>query len=276
MSYGEYDFRDPNVEDYIRFEKELRIAQNVGGVKQEFKILQMECTMAAGATMAAVDAGRTNELDGGTGVGLSVISDDGDDEGTTGVGLRTIKFLYTHTADGYTEETVTMNGTTSVDIAASADVNHVIAAKAVTAGSGKTSSGNITFHEAGTGVLETYLTIPAGQIATAQVGKCYVPDGWKGMILEIQGYYVQTANADAVKLTEGANFWVKWVDGLLTADEVHIYSLTNTNPLIIKPHFGVKSGGDDRYFEVMHQSVDTDNTANVFHYDVTYLLWKEA
>ena len=63
---GKYEFRDPSLEDYINFEKELIIIQGRGGTKQDFKIIQMACTMAAGATMIAADSGRTAEFDGTT------------------------------------------------------------------------------------------------------------------------------------------------------------------------------------------------------------------
>lgn len=272
---GTYDYRDPSLEDYMNFEKKLLTVQGRGVKKEQFKILQMKCTMPSGATMIAVDAGRTNEFDGvATPIVFFVDSSHANDNGTTpGAGVRSIIALMVDENDDYLEETVLTNGTTKVTSIAKAQ--RLIAMKAATAGATKTAVGNITLTD--TTEADQYLLIPVGQIGSAQAGKLYVPPGWKAMILEIEVGYVQTADAAALLLVEGANVWIKWDDELLIQDEIDIITIgPHEASVIIKPKFGIIEGGDNIMIDIFHQSVDTDVTSHPIRYNIHYLLWKEA
>jgi len=272
---GYYDYRDPSLEDYINFEKEILTVQGRGGTKQKLKILQMECTMPSGATMIAADAGRTVEFDGvATPIIVYADSSDAGDNGTTpGNGARSITVFGIDEDDDYNESTILTNGTTKV--AGVLKYQRTIAMKAATAGTTKTAIGNVTIKE--TTETDVYLTIPAGQIASAQAGKLYVPTGWKAMILEINAGYVQTADAAAALYVEGANIWVKYDDEALIQDEVKIYSIeAHQTNVKIKPGMGVITGGDNIMIDIFHQSIDTDVTSHPIRYNVYYLLWKEA
>lgn len=274
-SLGSYDFRDPSLEDYINFEHALDVIQRKGGTKQDLKIIELSCTMAAGATMIAADAGRTNEFDGtGTPIIVYAISSDNTQDKAGGTGALEVTVFGTDENDLYIEEALTLNGTTQV--AGTQKFKRHIGAKLTSCGSGGVGVGNVTITN--TGQTETYLTIPAGQAGSCQAGKCYVPSGYKSVILARNVNLVQTADAASVLLTEGANVWVrKYTDGnTVTEDELHQYSITNLEVEYIIPHWGVLEGGDDSYWDIFHQSIDTDIVANVFHYDMYYLVWKEA
>lgn len=271
---GTYDFRDPSLEDYINFEHALDVVQRKGGIKKEFKILQMKCTMPSGATLIAVDAGRTNEFDGvATPIIVYADSSHVNDNGTTpGAGARSIK-VFGLSGDDYVESTILTNGTTKV--AGVTLYQRTIAVKVITAGATKTAVGNVRITD--TTEADQYLLIPAGQIGSAQAGKLYVPPGWKAMILEIELGYVQTADAAALLLVEGANVWIKWDDELLIQDEIDIITIgPHEASVIIKPKFGIITGGDNIMIDIFHQSVDTDVTTHPIRYNVHYLLWKEA
>ena len=274
-AYGSYDFRDPSLEDYIKFEKELLIIQGRGGTKQQLKILQMECTMPSGATMIAADAGRTVEFDGvATPIIVYADSSHANDNGTTpGAGVRSIVVFGIDEDDDYNESTILTNGTTKV--AGVLKYQRTMATKVATAGATKTAVGNVSITE--TTETDVYLTIPAGQIGSAQAGKLYVPTGWKAMILEINAGYVQTADAAAALYVEGANIWVKYDDELLIQDEIKVFSIDafETN-VTIKPGMGAITGGDNIMIDIFHQSIDTDVTSHPIRYNVYYLLWKEA
>lgn len=274
-AYGSYDFRDPSLEDYINFEHSLDVIQRKGGTKQDLKIIQLSCTMPAGATMIAADAGRTNEFDGtGTPIIVYAISSDNTQDKAAGTGALEVTVFGTDENDLYIEEAFTLNGTTQV--AGTNKFKRLIAAMLTSCGSGGVGVGNVTITN--TGQTETYLTIPAGQAGTAQAGKLYIPEGYKGIILSRIVNLVQTADAASVLLTEGANIWIrKYADGgTVTEDELHQYSITNLEIERIPSHWGILDGGDDSYFDIFQQSIDTDNVANVFHYDMHYLVWKEA
>ena len=272
---GYYDYRDPSLEDYINFEKEILTVQGRGGTKQQLKILQMECTMPSGATMIAADAGRTVEFDGvATPIIVYADSSDVGDNGTTpGNGVRSISVFGIDEDDDYNESTILTNGTTKV--AGVLKYQRTIAMKTLTAGTTKTAIGNVSITE--TSETDVYLTIPAGQIASAQAGKLYVPTGWKAMILEINAGYVQTADTAAALYIEGANIWIKYDDEALIQDEVKIYSIeAHQTNVKIKPGMGVITGGDNVMIDIYHQSIDTDVTSHPIRYNIYYLLWKEA
>ena len=274
-NYGFYDFRDPSLEDYIYYEHALDVIQRKGGTKADLKIIQLTCTMAAGATMIAADAGRTNAFDGtGTPIIVYAISSDNTQDKPAGTGALEVTVLGTDENDLYVEEAFTLNGTTQV--AGSTKFKRLIAAKLTSCGTGGVGVGNVTITN--TGQTATYLTIPAGQAGSVQAGKCWVPAGYKSIILDRQVNLLQTADAASVLLTEGANVWVrKYIDGnTVTEDEIHQYSVTNLEVEYCTPHWGILVGGDDSYWDIFHQSIDTDNVANAFHYDMFYLVWKEA
>jgi hypothetical protein len=274
-NYGSYDFRDPSLADYICYEHALDVVQRKGGTKQDLKIIQITCTMAAGATMIAADAGRTNEFDGtATPIIVYAISSDNTQDKAAGTGALEVTVFGTDENDAYNEEAFTLNGTTQV--AGAIKWKRLIACMLTSCGSGGVGVGNVTISN--TGQSETYLTIPAGQAGSVQAGKCYIPTGYKSIILSRDVNLVQTADAAAVLLTEGANVWVrKYVDGgTVTEDELHQYSITNLEIERIHAHWGILTGGDDAYWDIFHQSIDTDNTGNIFHYDMYYLVWKEA
>jgi hypothetical protein len=272
---GSYDFRDPNLQDYINYEHALDVIQRKGGTKQELKIIELNCTMPAGATMIAADAGRTNEFDGtGTPIIVYAISTDNTQDKSAGTGALTVTVFGTDENDAYIEETFTLNGTTKV--AGVVKWKRLIACKIASTGGDGIATGTLTIEN--TGATEDYLTITIGQACSTQAGKLYIPSGWKGMILDMMPAMVQTADAASVLLTEGINVWVrKYVDGgTVTEDEIEQFSITNIDKPTIKPHFGILDGGDDAYFDIFHQSIDTDNVANVIHYTIHYLVWKEA
>ena len=272
---GSYDFRDPSLEDYINFEHALDVVQRKGGTKQEFKIIQMECTMPAGATMIAADSGRTNVLDGvATPIIVYAISSDNVEDKAGQDGALEVTVLGTDGNNNYIEDVITLNGTTQV--AGVVEFQRVIAAKLTETGVDGVGTGNVTISN--TGQTATYLTIPAGQTGSAQAGKMWIPEGWKFMMLDFAASLVQTPDAAAVLITEGANVWphLIGVDVIPTEDEIHQYSFTNIDRPPIKPHWGVHDGADDLLFDIFHQSIDTDNIANIMHYDIFYLVWKEA
>jgi len=268
---GMYDFREPNIQDYIKFEKQLLTIQKI--VKSRLKIVFMECTMPCGATMIAADAGRTAEFDGtGTPIIIYVISSNVGDNGTTpGLGVRSVKVFGTDENDELIEDTILTNGTTQV--AGTVKFKRLIGAKAVTAGATATAIGAITITSAAQAA--TYLTIPAGQIATAQAGKMYIPEGWYGSILEFNASFVQSANATALDLANGANVWIQYLDGLLIPDELNIFSVVPTSFPPVNPPWQFYVGGDDSLIDVFHQAIDTDVTTNPVHYQITYVLYKE-
>lgn len=272
---GTYDFRDPSLEDYINFEKEILTVQRRGLPKQELKILQMECTMPSGATMIAADAGRTNEFDGvATPIIVYADSSHVNDNGTTpGAGLRSFKVFGIDEDDDYNESIILTNGTTKV--AGVLKYQRTIAMKGVTVGATKTAVGNVRITD--TTEADQYLLIPAGQIGSAQAGKLYVPPGWKAMILEINAGYVQTADAAATLYVEGANIWIKYDDEIFIQDEIKIYSIDAFETTVkIKPGMGVITGGDNVMIDIFHQSIDTDVTSHPIRYNIYYLLWKET
>jgi hypothetical protein len=272
-SLGSYDFRTPNLEDYINFEHALDVIQRKGGTKQDLKIIELSCTMAAGATMIAADAGRTNEFDGtSTPIIVYAISSDNVDDKAGQDGALEVTAFGTDENDLYIEEAFTLNGTTQV--AGTLKFKRLIAAKLTSCGANGVGTGNVTITN--TGQTATYLTIPAGQAGSCQAGKLYVPEGYKSIILARNVNLVQTADAASVLLTEGANVWVRKYYGTVTEDELHQYSVTNLEVEYITAHWGILTGGDDSYWDIFHQSIDTDIVANVFHYDMFYLVWKEA
>ena len=273
-AYGKYEFRDPSIEDFINFEKELLIVQGRGGTKQDLKIIEMACTMPAGATMIAADAGRTNEFDGtGTPIIVYAISSDNTQDKAAGTGALEVTVFGTDENDLYIEEAFTLNGTTQV--VGTLKFKRLIGAMLTECGTDGVGTGNVTISN--TGQTETYLTIPLGQAGSAQAGKIWIPEGYKGMILDCLSYMVQTADAASVLLTEGVNVWIREIGtSTVTEDEIHQYSITNIDRPLMSTHSGVIEGGDDVLFDIFHQSIDTDNIANVIHYDIFYLLWKEA
>jgi len=272
-SYGAWDYRDPSLVDYIEHEHALDVIQRKGGTKQEFKLIELDTTMAAGATMVAAEAGRTNEFDGtGTPIIVYAISSDNTQDKAAGSGALTVRVFGTDENDNYNTEDFTLNGTT--EVAGSIKWKRMIGVKILTTGGDGVATGNITITD--TGQSEQYLLITAGQ-AESCGNKMYVPDGWKSSIIGIHSNMVQTADAAAVKLTEGANVWIKKIDGgSVTIDELHQYSITNIALPILHVGAGILEGHDDALWDIFHQSIDTDNTGNVFHYHFTYIVWKEA
>lgn len=273
-AYGKYEFRDPSLEDYINFEHALDVVQRKGGTKQDLKVIEMACTMPAGATMIAADAGRTNAFDGtGTPIIVYAISSDNTQDKAAGTGALEVTVFGTDENDLYIEEAFTLNGTTQV--VGTNKFKRLVGAMLTSCGTGGVGVGNVTISN--TGQTQTYLTIPAGQAGSAQAGKMWIPDGYKGMILDCLSYLVQTADAASVLLTEGVNVWIREIGtSTVTEDEIRQYSITNVDRPLMSPHSGVIEGGDDVLFDIFHQSIDTDNIANVIHYDIFYLVWKEA
>lgn len=271
---GMYDYRDPSLEDFINFEKELLVIQGRGGTKQELKVLQMECTMPSGATMIAADAGRTAEFDGvATPIIVYAISSDNTQDKAAGTGALEVTVFGFDENHDYIEEAFTLNGTTQVT--GTNKLERLIGAKLTSCGTDGVGTGNVTITDTGQG--NVYLTIPAGQIASAQAGKVYVPAGWNALILDFQVGFIQTANATAALYVEGANVWIKLIDELLTPDELKIFTVEahQTNAKI-KPGIGVVVGANNVLIDVFHQSVDTDVTTHPIRYQIYYLLWKEA
>lgn len=273
-AYGKYEFRDPSLEDYVNFEHALDVIQRKGGTKQDLKIIEIACTMPAGATMIAADAGRTNVFDGtGTPIIVYAISSDNTQDKAAGTGALEVTVFGTDENDLYVEEVFTLNGTTQV--VGTNKFKRLVGAMLTECGTDGVGTGNVTISN--TGQTETYLTIPLGQAGSAQAGKIWIPEGYKGMILDCLSYLVQTADAASVLLTEGVNVWIREIGtSTVTEDEIHQYSITNIDRPLMSPHSGVIEGGDDVCFDIFHQSIDTDNIANVIHYDIFYLVWKEA
>ena len=272
-AYGSYDFRDPCLVDYMNFEKELLMVQGRGGTKADLKIIELNITMPAGATMIAADAGRTDEFDGtATPIIVYAISSDNTQDKAVGTGALEVTVFGTDENDLYIEEAFTLNGTT--EVAGSNKFKRLIGAMLTSCGTDGVGTGNVTITD--TGQSETYLTIPAGQAGSCN-SKCYLPDGYKGILLDIYASLVQTADAASVLLTEGVNIWLRELGtSTVTEDEIHQYSITNISEIEVQvPHPPIE-GGDDVLFDLYHQSIDTDIVANVMHYHCIYLVWKEA
>ena len=109
-SLGSYDFRDPSIVDYMNYEKEILTLQSIGGTKQDVKIIELDITMPAGATMIAADAGRTNEFDGtGTPIIVYAISSDNTQDKAAGTGALEVTVFGTDENDLYIEEAFTLS-----------------------------------------------------------------------------------------------------------------------------------------------------------------------
>lgn len=273
-AYGSYDFRDPSLEDYINFEHALDVVQRKGGTKQEFKMLFMECTMPSGATMIAADAGRTNELDGvATPIIVYAISSDNVEDKAGQDGALEVTVFGIDENDVYNEEAFTLNGTTQV--AGTIKWQRLIAAKLTECGVDGVGTGNVTITN--TGQAEQYLLIPAGQAGSAQAGKVWIPLGWKAMIVNFDAHFINLPGAAAFSRVEGTNIWVRTINGgTITDDELHQYTISTDKILPTYPHWEIIDGVDDALFDIFHQSVNTGTTDHNVHYDIFYLLWKEA
>ena len=271
---GSYDFRDPSLEDYINFEHALDVVQRKGGTKQEFKMLFMECTMPSGATMIAADAGRTNELDGvATPIIVYAISSDNVEDKAGQDGALEVTVFGIDENDVYNEEAFTLNGTTQV--AGTIKWQRLIAAKLTECGVDGVGTGNVTITD--TGQAAQYLLIPAGQAGSAQAGKVWIPLGWKAMIVNFDAHFINLPGAAAFSRVEGTNIWIRTIDGgTVTGDELHQYTISTDKILPTNPHWEIIDGVDDSLFDIFHQSVNTGTTTLNVHYDINYLLWKEA
>ena len=271
---GSYDFRTPTLEDYINFEHELDVIQRKGGTKQDLKILFMECTMPSGATMIAADSGRTAEFNG---VAVPIIiyaisSDNVEDKAGQDGALEVTVFGFEEN-DLYVEEAILLNGTTQV--AGTIKFKRLIGAKLTECGVDGVGTGNVTISN--TGQAATYLTIPAGQAGTAQAGKVYIPAGYKGLIVNFDAHFINLPGAAAFSRVEGTNIWIRRYDGdSVTEDELHQYTISTSKILPSKPHWEILNGGAGVFFDVFHQSVNTGTTDHNVHYDIHYLIWKEA
>lgn len=271
---GHYEFRDPTLEDYMNFEHELDVIQRKGNVKQDLKIIHESVTMPSGATMIAADALRTNVFDGtSTPIVVYAISSDNVEDKAGQDGALEVTVFGTDENDLYVEVAITLNGTTQVSSVTK--FKRLIGCKLTECGVDGIATGTITITN--TGQTATYLTITIGQGGSTQAGKTYIPDGYKGMILRLKGNIVQTTDANKVLTTDGANIWVrKFGVSTVTEDELHQYSVLTSKDLDLIPHWEIVDGGDDVYFDIYHQSVDTDITNVRVHYDIFYLVWKEA
>ena len=271
--YGSYDFRDPSLEDYINFEHTLDVIQRKGNTKQEFKMLFMECTMPSGATMIAADAGRTGELDGvATPIIVYAISSNNVDDKAGQDGALEVTVLGTDEEDNFIEDTLVLNGTTQV--AGTVKFQRTIAAKLTLCGVNGVGTGNITITNTGQAVQ--YLLIPAGQAGSAQAGKVWIPPGWKGLIVNFDAHFINLPGAAAFSRVEGTNIWIRNIHGTVTDDELHQYTISTSKILPTFPHWEILEGLDDALFDIFHQSVNTGTTDHNVHYDINYLLWKEA
>ena len=272
--YGSYDFRDPTLEDYINFEHILDVVQRKGGTKQEFKMLFMECTMPSGATMIAADSGRTNELDAvATPIIIYAISSDNVEDKAGQDGALEVTVFGIDENDVYIEETIVLNGTTQV--AGVVKFQRLIAAKLTLCGVDGVGTGNVTITD--TGQAATYLTIPAGQAGSAQAGKVWIASGWKGLIVNFDAHFINLPGAAAFSRVEGTNIWIRTIDGgTVTGDELHQYTISTNKVLPTFAHWEIIDGVDDSLFDIFHQSVNTGTTDHNVHYDINYLLWKEA
>lgn len=271
---GSYDFRDPSLEDYMNFEHALDVIQRKGGTKKEFKMLFMECTMPSGATMIAADSGRTNAFDGtGTPIIVYGISSDNVEDKPGQDGALEVTVLGIDENDLYVEVPITLNGTTQV--ATTIKFKRLIGCKLTECGVDGVGTGNVTISNTGQG--ETYLTIPAGQAGSAQAGKVYIATGWKGLIINFDAHFINLPGAAAFSRVEGTNIWIRTIDGgTITDDELHQYTISTNKILPTYPHWEILDGGDDALFDIFHQSVNTGTTDHSVHYDINYLLWKEA
>ena len=271
---GTYDFRDPTLEDYMNYEHILDVIQRKGNVKQEFKMLFMECTMPSGATMIAADSGRTAEFSG-TAVPIIIyaISSDNVEDKAGQDGALEVTVFGTDENDLYIQDAILLNGTTQV--AGVLKFKRLIGCKLTECGVDGVGTGNITITN--TGQAATYLTIPAGQAGSAQAGKVYIPDGWKGLIINFDAHFINLPGAAAFSRVEGTNIWIRRFDGgSVTEDELHQYTISTSKILPTFAHWEILDGGDDVLFDVYHQSVNTGTTDHNVHYDINYLLWKEA
>ncbi len=270
---GTYEFRTPSLEDYLNFEHKLDVIQRKGGTKQEFKMLFMECTMPSGATMIAADSGRTHELNGvATPIIIYAISSNNVDDKAGQDGALEVTVLGTDENDNFIEETLVLNGTTQV--AGVVKFQRTIASKLTLCGANGVGTGNVTITN--TGQTETYLTIPAGQAGSVQAGKVWMPPGWKGLIIHFDAHFINLPGAAAFSRVEGTNIWIRNIRGTVTDDEIHQYTISTSKILPTASHWKILTGLDDALFDIFHQSVNTSTTDHNVHYDIFYLLWKEA
>ena len=153
----------------------------------------------------------------------------------------------------------------------------LIGAKLTETGVDGVGTGNITITNTGQAIQ--YLLIPAGQAGSAQAGKVWVASGWKAMILNFDAHFINLPGAAAFSRVEGTNIWIRRYKGgtfPVTEDELHQYTISTDKILPAKPHWEIVNGVDDALFDVFHQSVNTGTTDHNVHYDIHYLLWKEA
>jgi hypothetical protein len=114
-------------------------------------------------------------------VALEVISSSTDDDGSpAGTGARTVQVTGLDASYAVISETVTLNGTTAVDLTTS--FKHVNSFEVLTVGSDKSAKGNLTLRKDAAGATQAY--IPATYSKAAQ-GVYTVPAGKTALITRI-------------------------------------------------------------------------------------------
>lgn len=114
------------------------------------------------------------------GVQISLVSSSANDA-AAGTGIRTVRIDYLNASLASATETVTLNGTTPVNTAAT-NIRFVVAVTMVTYGSGKSAGGNITISNGGT----TYAYIASGG-NRCETSVYMVPTGKKLFVTSIHG-----------------------------------------------------------------------------------------
>lgn len=269
---GTYKFREPSKSDYARFEKEIAYIQQI--TKSDLHIIIQKTIMPSPAAQANVENGRSNEFDGTTTpIIVYVISADVKDNGTTpGVGVRSVSVFGVDEHDDYIEDTILTNGTTQV--AGTVKFKRLINAKAATVGTDKDAAGAIRITN--TGQTETYLTIAIATIASVGT-RMYLADGWEGMPLDVCAAVIQTEDANKTLLTDGANWDQVWDGGTtmsLLSDQLDMQSIVATES---GKCFccDVKTGSEDAYWVIKHQSIDTDITDIEIRYLQIFAVWRD-
>lgn len=165
---------------------------NIQGINEDVDLAAAEDVVEAGGTYAGQPVLPTQAAEA-----LNVVSSSANDA-AAGTGTRKIRVEGLNAAGAWTEETITMNGTTPV--VTSSTWLRVIRAYGVDAGSGGTNAGAITVKH-NTTTANVFAVIKAGRnqaanaVFTVPAGKVARLTSWA-----IQGYGLTTANEVTAEL----------------------------------------------------------------------------
>lgn len=281
MTNGWWDFRAPNLYDYI-----MNGNQGIGNLiraiyskyHSEIKIADIQIQMEAPDAEAEMKSGCTNDFDGtSTEDELDVIStDDAKDNGTTpGAGCRSIEGWGFDENDAWiTDQSWLTNGNTGVS--SSDKFARCNGVRQYTCGAEGDPAGAVTIHEDG-GAVNTYYTIAAGTLASVS-SRIYVPTGWNAIIGDLYSQVIDVNHATDDHLGDsgyilrpvydGEDSLFEWKANSLQTIAVHgylPYFYGNVFPQIL-------DGGDDATLSLYHVTKADDRNITGYH-RIRYIIW---